>query len=130
MIFGKKSIKSLNFQKTQVIVKLNLLGKLETHNIEDIDKIFIKIKKTKDLYFIDPISLLFFGLVLLACVNKFYTSFYISLMMLLCWTLYLINNRFYYLRIKLKNGQSYNYYFPKSIKYDILEKIKKIRGKL
>jgi len=130
MIFAKKSIKSLNFQKTQVIVKLNLLGKLETHNIDDIDKIFIKIKKTKDLYFIDPISLLIFALGLLACVNKFYTSFYISLMLLLCWTLYLINNRFYYLRIKLKNGQSYNYYFPKSIKYDILEKIKKIRGKL
>lgn len=93
MIFAKKSIKSLNFQKTQVIVKLNLLGKLETHNIDDIDKIFIKIKKTKDLYFIDPISLLIFALGLLACVNKFYTSFYISLMLLLCWTLYLINNR-------------------------------------
>jgi len=124
MIFTKKSIKSLNFQKTQVIVKLNLLGKLETHNIDDIEKIFIKIKKNKELYFIDPISLLIFGLGLLACVNKFYTSFYISLMLLLCWTLYLINNRFYYLRIKLKNGQSYNYYFPKAIKYNILEKLK------
>jgi hypothetical protein len=102
MIFAKKSIKSLNFQKTQVIVKLNLLGKLETHNIDDIDKIFIKIKKTKDLYFIDPISLLIFALGLLACGIRFYTSFYISLMLLLCWTLYLINNRVYYLRIKLK----------------------------
>jgi hypothetical protein len=130
MIFTKKSIKSLNFQKTEVIIKLNLLGKLETHNIDDIDKIFIKIKKTKDFYFIDTISLLIFALGLLACWIRFYTSFYISLMLLLCWTLYLINNRVYYLRIKLKNGQSYNYYFTKSIKYDILEKIKIIRGKL
>ena len=130
MIFTKKSIKSLNFKKTEVIVKLNLLGKLETHNIDDIDKIFIKIKKTKDFYFIDPISLLIFGLGLLACGIKFYTSFYISLMLLFCWTLYLINNRVYYLRIKLKNGQSFNYYFPKSIKYIILEKVKIIRGKL
>ena len=56
MIFTKKSIKSLNFKKTEVILKLNLLGKLETHNIDDIDKIFIKIKKTKDFYFL-PLKL-------------------------------------------------------------------------
>lgn len=82
-----------------------------------------------DIHKYNP-SLLIFGLGLLACGIKFYTSFYISLMLLFCWTIYLINNRVYYLRIKLKNGQSFNYYFPKSIKYIILEKVKIIRGKL
>ena len=130
MILSKKSIKSINYQKSAVIVKLNLTNKIETHNIDDINKIFIKFKKTKDFYFFDYTSLALLMVVLFSWEKNFYNSFYIVILFLCCWTFYLIRNRVYYVRIKLKNVESYKYYFSKSIKYEIIEKVKTIRGQI
>jgi hypothetical protein len=44
--------------------------------------------------------------------------------------IYLVNNKTYFVTVKLKNGTSFNYYFSNNKKNTVIEKIKIIRGKI
>ena len=130
MIRSKNSIKTIKFNESEVRIVLNFSKKLEIYKLEDINSVFIKIKRIKDFYFVDLLSLIIIIFCFIAWENNSLYSFYFGLLLLVFWTLYLINNRVYFVRIKLKNGNYYNYYFSKSVRYDILEKVKIIRGKI
>jgi hypothetical protein len=130
MIRSKNNIKTIKFNESEVRIVLNFSKKLEIYKLEDINSVFIKIKRIKDFYFVDLLSLIIIIFCFIARENNSLYSFYFSLFLLVFWTLYFINNRVYFFRIKLKNGNYYNYYFSKSVRYDILEKVKMIRGKI
>ena len=130
MIRSKNSIKTIKFNESEVRIVLNFSKKLEIYKLEDINSVFIKIKRIKDFYFVDLLSLIIIIFCFIAWENNSLYSFYFGLLLLVFWTLYLINNRVYFVRIKLKNGNYHNYYFSKSVRYDILEKVKIIRGKI
>ena len=116
MIRSKNNIKTIKFNESEVRIVLNFSKKLEIYKLEDINSVFIKIKRIKDFYFVDLLSLIIIIFCFIARENNSLYSFYFSLLLLVFWTLYLINNRVYFVRIKLKNGNYYNYYFSKSVR--------------
>ncbi len=128
MILTKQNIKSINILSSEVIVLKKILNNEETHKIEEINKIYIKAKKIENFYFLDYLSLVFTISGFIAWEYEFYNIFNLAMLLLFFWTIYLINNRAYYVRIKFKNEVYYNYYFSKSLKYDIIEKVRIIRG--
>lgn len=130
MILITKSIKSIKYQDMELFIKLNNYKKQETFRVEEINNICIGIKKIEDFYFVDGISLIISFISLIAWANSFYYSFYFTLFLLLCWTINLLTSRVYFVRIKLTNNEVFKYYFSKSMRYDIFEKVKMTRGHL
>ena len=53
MILSKNNIKTIKFNESEVRIVLNFSKKLEVYKLEDINSVFIKIKRIKDFYFVD-----------------------------------------------------------------------------
>ena len=131
MIFFKKQINSINISESKFVFEL--MGKSENFEVDlvEINNIFVGLKQKSYLYFFDLISI-FLVIVSLVLTYWFSSSnlFFGGVVIVLLRGIYLVNNKTYFVTVKLKNGTSFNYYFSNNKKNTVIEKIKIIRGKI
>ena len=126
----KNSLKSISLNDSKLIIEKKYGGKTEVFELTSINNIYIKRKKIKSFYFFDSISflLLFSSIIALNYVSNYLFVFLVVTWVF--WTSHLLSSRSYYMYVKLNKVQSKNYFFSNEIKYDVLEKVKIVRGKL
>ena len=131
MIFFKKQINSINISESKFVFEL--MGKSENFEVDlvEINNIFVGLKQKSYLYFFDLISI-FLVTVSLGLTYWYSMSnlFIGGVVIAFLRGVYLVNNKTYFVTVKLKNGTSFNYYFSNNKKNIVIEKIKIIRGKI
>ena len=60
----------------------------------------------------------------------FNQSIFIGIVLVVFWKVYLIINEKYFIYIKLKNGNSFRFFFTNNKKNSVIENVKSIRGKI
>lgn len=131
MIFFKKQINSISISESKFVFEL--MGKSENFEVDlvEINNIFIGLKKKRDFYFFDLIS---FILVMVSLALTYWYSssnlFISGLVIAFLRGVYLVNNKTYFVTVKLKNGTSFDFYFSNNKKNTVLEKVKIIRGRI
>lgn len=131
MIFFKKQINSISISESKFVFEL--MGKSENFEVDlvEINNIFIGFKKKRDFYFFDLIS---FILVMVSLALTYWYSssnlFISGLVIAFLRGVYLVNNKTYFVTVKLKNGTSFDFYFSNNKKNTVLEKVKIIRGRI
>ena len=126
----KKSLKSISINDSKIIIQKKFARKTDIFELSSISNIYIKRKIISSFYFFDSVS---FALVLLTIVtfNQVLNySFFVLLLLLFFWSTHLIFTKSYYIHMKFKNDLTKNYFFSHQIKYEVLEKVKIVRGKL
>jgi hypothetical protein len=126
----KNSLKSISIHESKLIIEKKFTRKTDIFELTSISKIFIKRKRIRSFYFFDIISVV---VLLLSIVTFNYVSiysFFFLLVLFVFWTMHLIYFKSFYMHVKLNNGPSINYYFSNENKYEILEKVKLVRGNI
>ncbi len=99
--------------------------------LQDVKNIYIGFNKSKSFYFFDFISLLIIGIAV--AVNFWFSLggvFFIGIVGIIFRGVYLTLNKKYFIILKLKNGNSSNFYFSNYQKTSVLEQVKLIRGRI
>ena len=121
-------IKSILPKDSELLFFSNFGGKVIVLNYKDINKAFIKSNNNIIFYLLIfaviislfLVSLLFLPIRICFCV----------LIFLLCIGWYFIKYNSYYIIIRLDNELEYKLYFSRNKKYEMIEKVKIIRGKI
>ena len=131
MIFLKKNIKSITLTESKLSFKVSEKNENFDFNLFDVKNIYIGFNTTMSFYFFDFISLLIIGI---AVAVNFWLSlvgvFFIGLVGIIFRGVYLTLNKKYFITLKLKNGNSFNFHFSNYEKTSVLEQVKLIRGKI
>lgn len=130
MILFKNSLKSISVSESELIIIRKFGRQIDRFELSKVSKIYIKRKKISSFYFFDIFS--FLGLILCVLTVHFKLSylFFIAALFLSFRTIYLINTRSFFIHIRLKEEIFEDYYFSNDVKYQVLEKVKIVRGKL
>ena len=93
--------------------------------------VYIDFNTINSFYFFDFISLLIIGIAV--AVNFWFSLvgvFFIGLVGIIFRGVYLTLNKKYFIKLKLKNGNSFNFHFSNYERTSVLEQVKLIRGKI
>ena len=121
-------IKSILPKDDELLFFSNFGGKVIVLNYKDINKAFIK-SNNKIIFYL----LIFAVIISLFLVSLLFLPIRICfcvLIFLLCFGWYFIKYNSYYIIIRLDNELEYKLYFSRNKKYEMIEKVKIIRGKL
>ena len=131
MIFFRKQINSISISESKIVFELMGKSEIFEADLVEINNIFVGLKKIRDFYFFDLIS---FILVLVSLVLTYWYSssnlFTVGVVIAFLRGVYLVNNKTYFVTVKLKDGTSFIFYFSNNKKNTFIEKIKIIRGKI
>lgn len=131
MFFFKKNIKSITVTESNLLFKVKEKNENFDFALQDVKNVYIDFNTNMSFYFFDFISLLIIGIVV--AVN-FWLSlvgvFFIGLVGIIFRGVYLTLNKKYFITLKLKNGNSFNFHFTNFEKMRVLEQVKLIRGKI
>ena len=130
MIF-KKNIKSITVSESNFTIKVKEKNENFDFILHDMKKIYIGFNSIMSFYFFDFISLLIIGIGV--AVNFWLPLvglFFIGLFGIIFRGVYLTLNYKYFITLKLKNGNSSDFYFSNYQKTSVLEQVKLIRGRI
>ena len=128
MNFFKNNIKSITVTDSNFSILLKYKNKIFDFSLDDFTDVFIGFNKINFLIF-DFITIIIMAISVTLLNSSVYLFFIGTVIMILRWA-YLFNNRKYFISLSLKNGQSHIFYFSNSMKYNLLEKVKIIRGNI